>query len=149
MGGRFRTAMTSIAQSEFERLLPHRPPMLMLTRLLAQEVNYAHCISVIDATNPLVQDGIFPSAGGIELVAQTAGVLIGSRLPGSPTRQGVIVQIKTFQIEPVCIPVGAELDIHARYVAGSPDAAIFEGEVVFGERCFFTGRLMIAFLDGN
>ncbi|MCG6868194.1 MAG: hypothetical protein LJE91_05515 [Gammaproteobacteria bacterium] len=149
MDGRFGNAMTSVMQSGFEHLLPHRPPMLMLTRLLAQDVSNAHCTSVIDARNPLVHNGLFPATGGIELLAQAAGVLIRAHVSGSPTRQGVIVQIKSFRIEQVRIPVGTELHIHAHYVAGNTEAAIFEGRVVFGERCFFAGTLMVALLEGG
>jgi hypothetical protein len=59
-----------------------------------------------------------------------------------------VVQVKSFRVEQLSIPVGAELLIHARFQAGTADAAIFEGEVSFNEQCFFTGTVMIAFLPG-
>jgi hypothetical protein len=59
------------------------------------------------------------------------------------------VQVKSFKVEPLDIPMGAELHIHARYQAGTAEAALFEGEVTLGERCFFTGTLMIALLPGE
>ncbi|MEA3412388.1 MAG: hypothetical protein U9R74_12735 [Pseudomonadota bacterium] len=141
--------MTTSVYSDFERLLPHRPPMLMLTAMLEQESNNVHCISVIDTQNPLLRDGLFPPTGGLELLAQAAGTLLGAQVPDNAARPGAIVQVKSFLVEPIRIPPGAELHIHTRYLAGSPDAAMFEGEVNFGETCFFTGTLMIAFLEGD
>ena len=141
--------MTATAHSDFERLLPHRPPMLMLTAILAQDKDGVHCTSVIDAHNPLLRDGLFPAFGGVELLAQAAGTLLGARAPDNAVRPGAIVQVKSFRVEQVDIPVGAELHIHAHYQAGTAEAALFEGEVTFGGQCFFTGTLMIALLPGE
>ena len=141
--------MTAIDNSNFEQLLPHRPPMLMLTRMLDQESDSVHCTSVIAATNPLLRDGLFPVTGGVELLAQAAGTLLGTRTPGKTARPGAIVQVKSFRVVPLDIPVGAQLHIHARYQAGSAEAALFEGEASFNEQCFFTGTLMIALLPGE
>jgi predicted hotdog family 3-hydroxylacyl-ACP dehydratase len=123
--------------------------MLMLTAILAQDKDSVHCTSVIDAHNPLLRDGLFPAAGGIELLAQAAGTLLGARAPGNAARPGAIVQVKSFRVEQVDIPAGAELHIHARYQAGTAEAALFEGEVTFDEQCFFTGTMMIAILPGE
>jgi predicted hotdog family 3-hydroxylacyl-ACP dehydratase len=123
--------------------------MLMLTAILAQDTDAVHCTSVIAAHNPLLRDGLFPATGGVELLAQAAGTLLGARAPGNAARQGAIVQVKSFRVEQLDIPVGAELHIHARYQAGTAEAAIFEGEVTFDGQCFFTGTLMIALLPGE
>jgi predicted hotdog family 3-hydroxylacyl-ACP dehydratase len=138
--------MTTLENINFEQLLPHRPPMLMLTAILEQESDSVHCSSVIEAQNPLLSDGLFPVTGGLELLAQAAGTLLGVRAADNAARPGAIVQVKSFQAEPLDIPVGAELHIHARYQAGTAEAALFEGEVMFGEQRFFTGTLMIALL---
>jgi predicted hotdog family 3-hydroxylacyl-ACP dehydratase len=120
--------------------------MLMLTAIRAQDKDDVHCTSVIDAFNPLLREGLFPATGGVELLAQAAGTLFGIRAPDNTARPGAIVQVKSFRVEQVDIPVGAELHIHAHYQAGTAEAALFEGEVKFGEQCFFTGTLMIALL---
>ena len=138
--------MTVATLKPFERLLPHRPPMLMLTAILEQESDSVHCTSMIDTQNPLLSDGLFPVTGGLELLAQAAGTLLGVRAPDNAARPGAIVQVKSFQAEPLDIPVGAELHIHARYQAGTAEAALFEGEVMFGKQRFFTGTLIIALL---
>jgi len=137
------------AHSNFEQLLPHRPPMLMLTAVLSQGADDIHCSSVIDVHNPLLSDGLFPPTAGVEPLAQAAGTLLGARSPGNALCAGAIVQIKSFHVEQLCIPVGAELHIHARYQAGSDEAALFEGEVTYNAQCFFSGTLMIALLPGE
>jgi predicted hotdog family 3-hydroxylacyl-ACP dehydratase len=123
--------------------------MLMLTAILAQDKDGVHCTSVIDAHNPLLCNGLFPATGGVELLAQAAGTLLGVRAPDNAARPGAIVQVKSFRVEQIDIPVGAELHIHAHYQAGTAEAALFEGEVTYDEQCFFTGTLMIALLPGE
>jgi predicted hotdog family 3-hydroxylacyl-ACP dehydratase len=85
----------------------------------------------------------------VELLAQAAGTLLGVRAPDNAARPGAIVQVKSFRVEQIDIPVGAELHIHAHYQAGTAEAALFEGEVTYDEQCFFTGTLMIALLPGE
>ncbi len=138
--------MKSTRLSNFSGLLPHQPPMLMLTRLMTQDTDNIHCSSVIDEHNPLLRDGLFPCTGGLELLAQAAGLLFAAHSSGNAVRPGAIVQVKSFRIKPAVIPVGAELHIHAHYRAGNADAALFEGEVTFNEQHIFTGSLMIALL---
>jgi len=141
--------MIPTAHTDVGRLLPHRPPMLMLTAILAQDKDSVHCTSVIEARNPLLRNGLFPVTGGIELLAQAAGTLLGARASGDSARPGAIVQVKSFRVEQVDIPMDAELHIHARYQAGTAEAALFEGEITLDELCFFTGALMIALLPGE
>jgi len=132
---------------ELERLLPHRAPMLMLTRVLSSDNDRTHCLSIIQANNPLLRADLFPVSGGIELLAQAGGTLLGGRLQNTAGQPGgAIVQIKTFQLAALRIPVGAEIHIHARYLAGTADAALFEGEASYHAQQFFHGTLMLAAL---
>ena len=64
--------------------------MLMLTTLLAQDTDSVRCTSVIDANNPLLRDGLFPVTGGVELLAQAAGTLLGARTSDKTARSGAI-----------------------------------------------------------
>ncbi len=120
--------------------------MLMLSSLLQQDEHFIHCISKIEAQNPLLVDGYFPTLGGLELLAQASGALLGLTSGGKAVRPGVIARIKSFQLLDASIPVGAELHIHARIVAGNLDAAMVEGSVLFNEQAFFTGSMMLASL---
>ena len=142
--------------SDFSAQLPHRPPMLMLTELVQQQGDDIHCRCVISADNPMLEDGRFPAAAGIELLAQAAGLLLGRQAgdgsgnkSGQPPRPGAIVQIKRFTAQPLTLPVGSELQIHAHFEAGSTDAAMFSGEVLLGAEPIFSATLMIALLPAQ
>lgn len=141
--------MTTDAHTNLQRLLPHRPPMLMLTSIASQHADQVHCTSVIQADNPLLHDGLFPVTAGIELLAQAGGTLLGAQSEDAAARPGAIVQIKTFRLEPMRIPVNAEIHINARYQAGSSEAALIEGEAACDGQRFFSGTLMIAMLPGE
>jgi predicted hotdog family 3-hydroxylacyl-ACP dehydratase len=130
--------------------LPHRPPMLMLSGILGRQEQSIHCTSIIDPLNPLLAGGRFPAIGGLELIAQAAGVLLGLQTGGNSARPGVIVQVKCFTVEQADIRAGSELHIHTRLQAGGADAALVEGEVLFADRQFFSGVVMLALLpDGG
>lgn len=126
--------------------LLHQPPMLMLSSILDRHEQSICCTSIIDSRNPLLMDGLFPAIGGLELIAQASGVLLGLHNTGHPVKPGVIAQIKRFTLEPADIPVGSEVYVHARLQAGGADAALVEGEVLFAARQFFSAVLMLALL---
>ena len=126
--------------------LPHRPPMLMLTEVVNEETRAIHARATIAADNPLLDAGLFPAFAAIEPLAQACGLLLGGQ---GAVRPGAIVQIKTFTLEPRPIPIAAALDIHARYQAGSADAALFDGEVTLAGQAVLSASLMIAFLPGD
>jgi predicted hotdog family 3-hydroxylacyl-ACP dehydratase len=133
----------------FEKMLPHRVPMLMLSSILQQDKRSIHCSSIIDTQNPLLVDSHFPPIGGLELIAQASGVMLGENKTGQKTSVGVIARIKSLQIYEIAIPAGAELHIHARLMAGNLDAAMVEGHVMFNEFTFCSGTIMLATLPDN
>ncbi|HIG43085.1 MAG TPA: hypothetical protein EYQ14_21465 [Gammaproteobacteria bacterium] len=133
-------------ESDLDILLPHRPPMLMLTSILSLSVDSIHCKSVLSVENPLLRDDLFPVIGGVELLAQTGGAFLAIHNESMNVNIGVVVKIKTFQVHPSRIPVGSEITTRAHYQAGNGEAAMFVGEAVFNERTFFSGSLMIALL---
>jgi len=147
------------AKLEIQNLLPHAPPMRMLSEVLSYSDARIDGLSRIQADNPLLEGGRFPCLGGIELFAQLAGVLFGLRnaqpsVPGSPgpgidprPQRGAVVQINSFSLGDARIPVGAELNIHADFVAGTERAAKMSGSVYYGEQRIFEGVLMIALLE--
>jgi len=141
--------MTTDRSTDFSSWLPHRPPMLMLTSILSQEEDNIHCNCIIRADNPLLRGDLFPVTSGVELLAQAGGILLGTRARDAASQAGAIVQIKSFQVETLRIPVGADIHIHAHYQAGSFDAALFDGEVIYNDQTFFTGTLMIALLPAE
>ena len=132
--------------NDLQALLPHQPPMRMLGHLLALDADRIHCNAIIAADNPLLRDGRFPAIGGLELLAQAAGALFGSRSAEKAAQPGAIVRVKRFSLQPISVAVGTELHIHASFRGASADAALFDGQVLLAEQCLFSGSLMIAIL---
>ncbi|MEE9492707.1 MAG: hypothetical protein V3W04_04945 [Gammaproteobacteria bacterium] len=147
MVGRSGYSIMPPATQLFEHILPHRAPMLMLSKILLQDKRSIHCSSIIETQNPLLVDGYFPPLGGLELLAQASGVMLGESKTNQETSVGVIARIKSLQILEMAIPVGAELHIHAKLMAGNLDAAMIEGHVLFNERTFCSGTMMLATLS--
>jgi predicted hotdog family 3-hydroxylacyl-ACP dehydratase len=134
---------------DFDQYLPQRRPMRMLSEVLDHDDRQIRCRCHIEANNPLLKDGLFPVTGGLELLAQSSGLLLG--LAQHVPERGVagIVQLKTFQVQAVDIPVTADCIVQARLLGGGVDAAQFEGEVYYNEQQFFAGTLMLAQLPGE
>ena len=129
---------------DLHQLLPHRPPMLMITQVIACDQAQIHCTARIQRDNPLLVDGLFPALGGIELVAQAAGILFATReATDGEARPGAIAQIKVFRASKQAVPVGSLVDIQANFSGGNAEVAMFRGEVTMQQEILFTGTLMI------
>ncbi len=129
--------------------LPHTPPMRMLTTIIQCTETHIQCSSQIAPDNPLLWQALFPCSGGIELFSQASGILFAQRNAaqtpsGFHRRPGAVVQVKSFELGDVEIPVGAHLIIESRYTGGTQDAAMFEGKVIFEQHRVFKGTVMIA-----
>ena len=121
--------------------------MLMIARVLECDREQVRCTSCIEADNPLLVNGLFPSYGTIELLAQAAGILLGVRegLEGH-TRPGAIAQIKRFSTTGQDISVGSQLEIEANYSGGNATVAMFTGRVILEHQSLLNASLMIALL---
>jgi len=139
--------MTASPLIDPQALLPHRPPMLMISEVVYCDQDRAHCRALIQPDNPLLFDSLFPGVGGIELLAQASGILLAIRLGGEGAgRPGVIAQIKSFETSTGSVPVGAGLDIHTNFRGGNEMVAMFDGQVMWQQEPLFEGSLMITLL---
>ena len=126
--------------------LPHRPPMLMLTD--AGEVKESHitCEASIEPDNPLLQNGNFPGFACLELCAQAAGCLIGSR-GGTAPKAAAIISVRSLHAAIVDIPAHSRLNVHARLLGGDAKAAMFEGEIDLSGEKIFNAMFTVAELE--
>ena len=62
-------------------LVPHRPPMLLLDRVLSYDGECVVCETVLEHDSPFVEQGHVPALVGIEYMAQTiaAGAGLSAR----------------------------------------------------------------------
>src|SRR5690242_9539961 len=62
-----------------ERLIPHRPPWLLIDRVVGLEPGRVRARKQLSADDPLVADGL-PEMLMMEALAQTAACLVGGKL---------------------------------------------------------------------
>lgn len=83
------------------RYLPHRPPMLLVNRLL--EVSQTHAIAkvFIDEQTPFISDRGVSAVIGIEYMGQTAALIAGYQLEQGLTEPhlGFLLGTRAFSIE--------------------------------------------------
>lgn len=131
--------------------LPHSPPMRMLTTIDHYTDTSIRCSSVISPENPLLEGVLFPCSGGVELFSQASGILfalINHRGTAQSNPQpGAVIQIKSFELGSVEIPVGAELIVRSDFSGGNLGAGLFEGSVEYQQHTVFKGQVMIALFN--
>jgi predicted hotdog family 3-hydroxylacyl-ACP dehydratase len=124
-----------------EQYLPHRSPMLLVDRLLADDGDRVEVEATVPADGLFVRDGVMPSWVGLELMAQTIGVFAGrrSRERHEAVRLGFLLGTRRYTAKVDGFRVGARLEIHARMEILSAqglsvfDCCILEGGQVVAE----------------
>ncbi len=88
-------------ESEILKLIPHRPPFVMVGKLISADEKKATSSFTVLADNVMTNQGVFTEAGLIENIAQTAALhagFIASNM-GKNTPQGMIGGIKNIEIQ--------------------------------------------------
>jgi 3-hydroxymyristoyl/3-hydroxydecanoyl-(acyl carrier protein) dehydratase len=102
-------------------LIPHRPPMLFVERILGEAEDGATCLCRVPAECALVSGGSTPAFVGLEAAAQTAAVwesLRRSRATGQPAaRTGYLVSLKDVVLYRPTLGADADLIATVRLVA--------------------------------
>jgi predicted hotdog family 3-hydroxylacyl-ACP dehydratase len=104
-------------RAELERLLPHRPPMLLLDRLIGGDGTHARALAVVRDGGRLVEAGRgLPAWALVEVFAQAAALIGGlrAREEGIPVAQGFLLGTRRLDCPVAHVPVGTELLIEAR-----------------------------------
>ena len=116
-------------------LLPHRPPMLLVDRLLEDD---AEMVRVEVTVRP---DGLFvtgegmPAWVGIELMAQTVASWAGLRAheSGEPVRLGFLLGTRKYECTLAHFPLGGRLEIEARQeLVAENGLAVFACKIFLG-----------------
>lgn len=95
-------------------LIPHRPPMVLIDRIV--EAGPEHLVSeaVISADKPfLAADGSLPAWAGIELMAQSIAAYAGvqAQAAGEPIRVGFLLGTRRYESSCARFPAGDVLRI--------------------------------------
>jgi 3-hydroxyacyl-[acyl-carrier-protein] dehydratase len=144
----FATAVASRAPRgapPLDELIPHRPPMRFVLRILGEAEDGATCLSRVPAACALVTRGVTPAFVALEAAAQTAAVweaLRRARDDGAPSvRMGYLVSLKDVVLYQKTIPADADLIVTVRLLASAPPLTTYVVDAaVFGE-CALRGTI--------
>jgi 3-hydroxymyristoyl/3-hydroxydecanoyl-(acyl carrier protein) dehydratase len=121
-----------------DELIPHRPPMLFVDRILGEADDGLTCLARIPGACALVTRGSTPAFVGLEAAAQAAAVweaLARSRATGGPSaRTGYLVSLRDVVLYRPTLPADADLIVSIRLVATAPPLTTYAVDAaVYGE----------------
>jgi predicted hotdog family 3-hydroxylacyl-ACP dehydratase len=127
-------------------LVPHRPPMLLLDRVLSYDGECVVCETVLGPDAPFAEQGHVPALVGIEYMAQTiaAGAGLSAREKGSTSGQmGFLLGCRSLTIAVDSFDVGDRLTIEARRTFGETALGNFACKVQRGAEVLVEGALTV------
>ena len=114
-------------------LIPHRPPMRFVERILGEAEDGATCLGRVPADCALVTRGVTPAFVALEAAAQTAAVweaLRRFRDDGAPSaRMGYLVSLRDVALYRHTIPADADLIATIRLLATAPPLTTYTVDV--------------------
>ena len=116
-------------------LLPHRPPMLFIHRVLGEADDGATCLARIPEACGLVSGGRAPALAAVEIAAQTAAAWEALRrrregASGAP-KIGYLVSARDVMFYRATLPPEADLIASIRLEALAPPLATYAVELAF------------------
>jgi predicted hotdog family 3-hydroxylacyl-ACP dehydratase len=125
--------------------LPHRPPMLLIDRIVEVSAHGAVCAATWQPDCVLAVAGRIPASAAIELVAQTCAIFLGVRgeRGGAPPQVGMIAACRevTFAVDSFAIGDALTIAIHHEF--GQPPVASFTARVSRGDAVVATMALSV------
>lgn len=123
-------------QAVLENLLPHRPPMLLLSGVLSVDEEGARCEAVVSKDMPFAdRQGNLPGWVGIELMAQTIAVWGGrnAQSEGRPVDIGLLLGSRKYTSKLNAFPCGARLIIAAEKIIRDGNMGVFHCTISFNQ----------------
>jgi predicted hotdog family 3-hydroxylacyl-ACP dehydratase len=138
----------------FERILPHRPPALLVTGVSERSDRTISCSGMISSNHPSVSGGHAPVSMAVEFAAQASGLLLSSResiLVGddSKPREGYLVSLKGVDFRAGSVPADQTLEVQVELQASFGEVAMFRFIVRIGDDPVALGRLGVAMSAGE
>ena len=119
--------MSALTFPPLTELMPHRPPMLLLDRLVAAGETHAACEVGLRADGPFCGAAGVPAYVGIEYMAQTVAAFSGwqRRCAGQPIEIGFLLGTPQFQSFCDGFRIGQTLRVEVTHVWGGDQLARF------------------------
>ena len=128
-----------------EALMPHRPPMRLVERLVDYDGDSGTVEAEVAAGNPLLDgQGRLDEMALAEILAQAYALVkgYGARRDGEPIRKGFLVGFREFVCEGPA-RLGDRLRVTVRAVADVEDFTVAEGEIWRGAERIAHGCLKL------
>ena len=119
---------------EIEQLIPHRKRMKLIDEVLEIDDQKVITLSIVNERWPLVYNNTVHPIILIEIVAQTAAVVVGNKKlkESSKGASGYLVGIKTADFFVENIPVGSRLECRVNLLYNLEIYGVFTGTVYSG-----------------
>lgn len=131
-----------------EALIPHRPPFLWIDEVLELEPGI-RCVArkTVDPAEPFFaghfpHNAILPGVFLIEVVAQTAGVMMASAVPIASGVTPRLAAVNRFKFLKAVVP-GATLRVETRKLTEVGPMALIEGSVSVLDEIVAKGELSV------
>lgn len=139
-----REAMPAVGE-----LVPHRPPMLLVDRVIAHGDNVIVCEVEVKADSlfTVEHDGRreVPAVVGLEYMAQTVATFAGlsARKERRAPRIGFLIGCRELRLDTDAFAAGDVLTVEARRLFGENDLGSFACTITRGDRILVTGTLTV------
>jgi len=112
-------------------LIPHRPPMLLLDRVLSFSADRVVCAAQPTHASIFLRQGAIPGVVTLEYMAQATAACLALARPGDPAQRGhgLLVAARHFSLGCAEIAVHTELVVVATLSASAGRAANFDCRV--------------------
>lgn len=141
--------MTNFEEIDIVELLPQRPPMVMVGKILSCESNRITTRFTISEENVFSYNGNFQESGLIENIAQTAAALSGyqAKLNNEKVKLGFIGSIRNLDI--FSLPeVGSEIETSVEVIGQVMNVDMIKGEIRLNNEVIAQCEMRI-FLENN
>jgi len=124
--------MTDGKYPSIEQLLPHRPPMILIDRLVQTDGSKTVCEVTISPHSMFAQAAGVPAFVGIEYMAQTVAAHGGyqSYLEGRPIAVGLLLGTRRLQTHCQFFELGHTLRIEATHIWGQHELMRFRCAII-------------------
>lgn len=137
-----------MSMPRLEEILPHRPPMILLTALVDYDAESARCLTHIDEASPFfdIDLNAVPAYIGIEYMAQAVAAWSGARARQShgAVKPGFLLGTRRYAPSVSLFPHGAELLIEVReLVQDDSGLGIYECSIHCNGELWVNARLNV------
>ena len=131
---------------EIETLVPHRPPMLLIDRIVEFDIDTGMtCEAEIHEDHLFLVHDRLEAPALLEMIAQTAAAFLGYRglLTGTEVHHGYLVGIQGMDFEDVAIPGGSTMRVEVKEERGRGDFGWYSGVISLGDQQACQGTIMV------